>query len=85
MAFEWLGVFVLSIRRHICNVEERFKHTVDSNGNTLVEGVAIGTDEGWDTPKAIYLQVIGWDAFGRLCLDDLKINIVCLRDSPDGS
>ena len=76
------GVFALSNR---CNAEARYKRTVNGDGNALVESVAIGTDEGWDLSKAIELQVFSWNTLGWLGLDDLELDIVCFRNSLDGS
>jgi hypothetical protein len=50
-----------------------------------VKDVAIGTDEGWNPAKTVELQVFIWDTFGWLGLDNLEFDIVCFRNSPNGS
>jgi hypothetical protein len=71
-----------------CGVEKFSKikkRTVDGNGNGLVENVAISTDEGWDLAETVVLEVLSIDALGWLNVDDLKIDVVGLGHSPDGS
>ena len=59
--------------------------TVDCDGNTLVEGVAISTDKSWDLAEPVNLQVFSRNTLCRLGLDDLEFDIVCLGDCADGS
>jgi hypothetical protein len=62
-----------------------FEHTVDGDSNALVENVAISSNKGWDLSELVDLEVVGRDTLRRLSLNDLEVNIVCLRNSADGS
>ena len=61
------------------------KHTVDGDGNALVESVAISTNEGWDFAELVKLQVFSRNTLGRLGLNDLEVDVVCLCDCADGN
>lgn len=65
-------------------VEKKTLHTVDSDGNALVESVSISTDESWDLAETVELQVLSRDTLGRLGLNNLEVDIVGLCDSADG-
>lgn len=57
------------------------KRTINSNGNSLVQGEAIGTYEGGDLAQGIDLEVIG--ALVRLSVYQLDIQVVGLGHSED--
>jgi hypothetical protein len=59
--------------------------TVNSDSNTLVESVSISTNKCRDLSKFVYLKVFCRDTFGRLSLDNLKLNVVGLRNCTNGS
>jgi len=65
-------------------VEERKGPTVDGNGNALGENVAIGTLKGRDFTELVELQILGRDTLGRLSVDNLELEVVCLCDCEDG-
>jgi hypothetical protein len=50
-----------------------------------VEGVTISADKGWDLPKLVDLEVLVGDAFRRLGLDDLEVNIIGLGNCTNSS
>src|SRR4051794_21454787 len=58
--------------------------TVNGNGNTLVESVAISTYEGWDLAELVDLEVLGGDTLGWLSLNDLNVDVVGLSHSANG-
>jgi hypothetical protein len=59
--------------------------TVDGDGDALVESVTISADKGWDLPKLVDLEVLGGEAFRRLGLDDLEVNVVRLGNGTNSS
>jgi len=58
--------------------------TVDGNGDALVKGVAVSTNESRDLAQLVDLEVLGGDTFGWLGLNDLNVDVVGLCDSTDG-
>jgi hypothetical protein len=59
--------------------------TVDGDGDALMESVTISADKGWDLPKLVDLEVLGGEAFRRLGLDDLEVNVVRLGNGTNSS
>jgi len=59
--------------------------TVDGDGNALVEGIAVGPDEGWDLAELVDLEILSGNTLGRLGLDDFDIDVVGLCNSADSN
>jgi len=49
-----------------------------------VESVAISTDEGWYLSELVDFEILGRDSFGRLSLNNLKVNVICLGNGANG-
>ena len=64
---------------------ERERHTVNHNGNTFCEFIAVGANKGRDSAKRIDLQVVLREVVVRIRLNDLEFQIVGLGDSENGS
>lgn len=54
------------------------EHTVDGNGNALVEDVAVSADEGRDLAELVKLEVLSRDTLRGLSLDKLDVDVVGL-------
>ena len=59
--------------------------TVDCDSDTLVEGVAISANKGWDLSELVDLEVFGGDALSRLGLNNRKFDVVCFCYCLNGS
>jgi hypothetical protein len=62
----------------------RLPRTVNGNGNSLMEGVTIGADEGWDLSKLVELEVLCRESLLWLGLDNLEFDIVGLGHRKNG-
>lgn len=60
-------------------------HTIDSDGNGLVEGEAVSTNESWDFAELVDLEVILRDSLSWLGLDDVELDVVGLCNCTNGS
>jgi hypothetical protein len=58
--------------------------TVNGNGNSLVEGIAIGANERWDLSKFVELEVLWRESLLRLSLDNLEFDVVGLGYGQNG-
>lgn len=61
------------------------ERTVDCNSNALVEGVAIGANEGWNLAELVDLKVLCGDALCRFSFHDVDAEAIRLCDSMDCS
>ena len=61
------------------------EHTVDGDGNTLGQYISISTFERRNPSKRIDLQVLVWNAFRRLGVDDFKVELVGLGNCSNRS
>ena len=57
--------------------------TVDCNGDSLSEDVAISTLEGWDAAKLVQLLVVGADTLCWDSLNNLNVELIGLDHSID--
>lgn len=58
------------------------QRTIDGDGNSLVEDVAISTNEGRDLSERVNLQVLGVLRLG-IGRDNLEVEVVGLRNGED--
>jgi hypothetical protein len=49
-----------------------------------VESVAISANKSWDLAELIDLEVLSRDTLSRLDLNDLDVDVVCLRNCANG-
>lgn len=59
-------------------------HTVNSDGNSFVEGVTISPDECWDLSELVELQILCRKSLDRLRLDNLEFDVVRLGHCKNG-
>ena len=64
---------------------ESIGHTVDSNGDCLVEDISISSNKGWDLAELVDLKIIGRYSLCRFGFDNVDFNVVSLGNSADGS
>lgn len=67
-----------------CLMEKLTSHTVDRDGNALVENESIGSNEGGDLSESVDLQVLGGDTLGDVLEDLLDVKAVGLGHNLEG-
>ena len=60
---------------------KRILHTIDCNGNALMECIAISANKGRDLAELVDLEIFGGDSLGGLSLDDFQLKVVCFGHS----
>lgn len=76
---EQMGIVISSrLKRGLGNIVKR---TINSNGNSLIQNEAIGTDKGGDLAQGVDLEVIG--TLVGLSVHQLEIQAVSLGHNED--
>ena len=60
-------------------------HTVDGNSNALSQHISIAANKSWHLAQLVKLKIPLWEAFGRLGLNNLQLEVIRLGNSTDGS